>query len=186
MQKKPVEARQKSSQAEMDNPVCEEMIERTLVLIKPDGVERGLIGDIIKRFEQRGLKVVGMKMQWVDKKFAEKHYTEDTTRHRGQRVRDSLLEFVVSGPVIAIVIEGIKAVENVRKIVGDTEPKSALPGTIRGDFVHISYEYADAKQKAIPNLIHASSAGDAETEIKLWFTDKELHSYPTVHDKHVL
>jgi nucleoside-diphosphate kinase len=162
------------------------MIERTLVLIKPDGVERGLIGEIIQRFEQRGLKIIGMKMQWVDKKFAEKHYTEDITKRRGQAVRDALLEFITQGPIMVIVIEGVNAVENVRKIVGGTEPKTALPGTIRGDYAHISYGRADERKIAIANLIHASSPGESEQEVKLWFTDKELHSYTTVHDKHVL
>ena len=122
------------------------MIERTLVLVKPDGVERGLIGEILQRFEKRGLKIVALKMVKVDKDFAEQHYTEDITKRRGQHVRDALLNYVIEGPVVAMVIEGVHAVENVRKIVGDTEPKVALPGTIRGDFAHGSNSYADIKK----------------------------------------
>ena len=162
------------------------MIERTLVLVKPDGVERGLVGEIIKRFEQRGLKVVALKMSKIDKKFAQQHYTEDITKRRGQHVREHLLEFLTEGPVVAMVIEGVNAIENVRKIVGDTEPKAALPGTIRGDFAHVSYHHADTKKTAIRNLVHASSGADAPQEIALWFKKEEIYTYPTVHDKHIV
>jgi nucleoside-diphosphate kinase len=162
------------------------MIERTLVLIKPDGVERGLIGIIIKRFEQRGLKIIGLKMRWIDKKFAEKHYTEDIAKRRGKHIRDLLLSFITEGPVVAMAVEGVNAVENVRKIVGDTEPRAASPGTIRGDFAHVSYGYADAKKRAVRNIIHASSGDDANIEVALWFSPGELHSYSTVHEKHAL
>ena len=163
------------------------MIERTLVLIKPDGVQRCLVGKILQRFENAGLKIIGMKMQWVDKEFAKRHYTEDISKRRGEKVRNLLLGFITEGPVIAFVLEGINAIENVRKIVGSTEPKSAQPGTIRGDFCHVSYSYADGKEIAVKNIIHASSdKDDAENEIKLWFEDKELNSYKTVHDIHIL
>ena len=162
------------------------MIEQTLVLVKPDGVERGLVGECTKRFEQRGLKIVALKMVKIDKKFAQQHYTEDITKRRGQQVRDVLLEFITKGPVVAMVVEGVNAVENVRKIVGDTEPKAALPGTIRGDFAHMSYGYADKKKIAIPNLIHASSGSDAPQEIALWFKKEEIYTYTTVHDKHIV
>lgn len=165
----------------------EEMIERTLVLIKPDGVQRALMGRIIQRFEDAGLKFVGMKMSWANKEHALKHYTEDIAKRRGQAVRDNLIEFITNGPVLAFVIEGINAIENTRKIVGGTEPKSAAPGTIRGDFAHISYGYADNQNIAIKNLIHASAdAQDAKNEIALWFKEDELHSYNTVHDIHIL
>lgn len=164
----------------------QKMIERTLVLVKPDGVERGLIGECIKRFEQRGFKIVGMKMVWTDKDHAMKHYTEDIAKRNGEHVRDYLLEFITSGPVVAMVIEGVNAIENVRKIVGSTEPKAALPGTIRGDFTHVSYGYADDKKIVIKNLIHASSdKEDSDSEIPLWFNDNELHTYDTTHDKHI-
>ena len=162
------------------------MMEQTLVFVKPDGVERGLIGEIIKRFEQRGLKVVGLKMVKIDKKFAAQHYTEDIAKRRGQHIRDLLLEYATQGPVVAMVIEGINAVENVRKIVGDTEPKSAHPGTIRGDFAHAGYTHADDKKIALRNLIHASSGSDAQQEVALWFKKEELYKYPVVHDKHIL
>jgi nucleoside-diphosphate kinase len=163
------------------------MIEQTLVLIKTDGVMRGLAGKIIERFENAGLKIIGMKMQWIDKEFAKKHYTEDIAKRRGAHVREWLLEYITEGPVIAMVLEGLHAVEIVRKIVGPTEPRTAPPGTIRGDFALHSFDFADKKEKSIRNLIHASGdEKDAKAEIKLWFKPSELHSYETVHEKHVL
>ncbi|MBI2106889.1 nucleoside-diphosphate kinase [Candidatus Woesearchaeota archaeon] len=162
------------------------LIERTFVAIKPDGVQRSLVGEVLGRFEKAGLKIVAMKMQWIDKDFALKHYTEDIEKRRGKKVRDLLMDYIVEGPVIAMVLEGIHAIEIVRKIVGGTEPKNALPGTIRGDFCHASYDYADKKELAIRNIIHASgNKEDAEYEIKLWFNDNELHSYKNVHDVHI-
>lgn len=162
------------------------MIERTLVLIKPDGVQRGLVGEIIKRFENVGLKIVGMKMVWIDKEFAKKHYF-DVAERRGELVFQRNVEFLSIGPVIAMVIEGIDAIDITRKIVGPTEPKAAMPGTIRGDFVHVSFEYADKKEMVVKNIVHASSSKkDADYEIKLWFKPSELHSYKTVHDVHIL
>ena len=119
----------------------ETMIEQTLILVKPDGVERGIVGNILTRFEHAGLKFVGMKMMWVDKEFSKKHYAE----HVEKPFYKGLEEFIVSGPVIAMVLEGLHAVSLVRKIVGATEPKSALPGTIRGDYAHHSYEFTDKK-----------------------------------------
>ncbi|MBI4739435.1 nucleoside-diphosphate kinase [Candidatus Woesearchaeota archaeon] len=159
------------------------MIERTLVLIKPDGVERALIGQIITRFENAGLKIVGMKMKWVDKEFSRKHYAA----HVDKPFYKSLEAFIISGPVVAMVLEGIDAVEIVRKMVGPTEPKAAQPGTIRGDYAHHSYGYADKKGIAIKNLIHATGTKEeAKQEIALWFSKEELHSYATVHEKHTL
>ncbi len=163
------------------------MIERTLVLLKPDAVQRGIMGRILSRFEDAGLKAVGMKMVWVDKRFAYRHYTEELAKRAGKHVREMIAEFLTTGPVIAMVLEGINAIENVRKMVGSTEPKAAAPGTIRGDFSHMSYGYADAKKVPVKNLVHASSSKqDAAAEIKLWFSPKELHSYKTVHDIHIL
>lgn len=159
------------------------MIERTLVLIKPDGVERGLIGRIISRFEDAGLKIVASKMVWVDKNFAKKHYQA----HVGKKFYQPLEDFITSGPVFAMALEGISAVELVRKMVGSTEPKVSPPGTIRGDFSHHSYQYADKKGIAIKNLIHASgNLEDAAIEVPLWFSKSEQHSYKSVHDVHVL
>jgi nucleoside-diphosphate kinase len=159
------------------------MIEKTFVMVKPDGVRRGLAGEIIKRFEQRGLKVVGMKMQWIDEDFAKKHYTDDIAKRRGEQVRLALLKYVREGPVVAFVLEGVNAIENVRKIVGGTEPKSALPGTIRGDYAHVSYGHADKKGIPVMNLIHASGdAKDAEYEVRLWFSDSEMFEYKINHE----
>ena len=158
------------------------MIEKTLVLIKPDAVERGLIGEIVKRIEQRGLKISGMKMKKIDIEFSKKHYSE----HVEKPFYQGLENFITSGPVIAIAVEGINAVETMRKIVGSTEPKSAIPGTIRGDFAHISYSYADQKGITIKNLVHASgNKEDADKEVELWFNLDELHDYYNVHEKHV-
>ncbi len=158
------------------------MIEKTLVLIKPDGVKRCLIGELVKRFEQRGLKIVGMKMVWVDEDFSKKHYAA----HVKKEFYKGLERFITSGPVVALVIEGIHAVGLVRKIVGATEPKSAEIGTIRGDFAHVSYDYADAKGMALKNLIHASGTPEeAITEINLWFKDDEIYDYKSVHETEV-
>lgn len=160
-----------------------ESIERTLVVIKPDGVQRGLMGEIIQRFEKAGLKIVGMKMRWVDETQAKKHYTADLAKRRGQNVRDLMVDFLKSGPVVAFVIEGVDAIENVRKMVGSTEPKASLPGTIRGDYAHVAFRHADMTGKAVGNLIHASSdKKDAEREVLVWFNEDELFDYHTVHE----
>jgi len=162
------------------------MIEQTLVLIKPDGVARGLTGEVIKRFEQRGLKIVALKLVKVSKDFAMKHYTEDISKRRGEHVRNMLLDYITSGPVVAMIIEGVDAIENVRKIVGATESKAALPGTIRGDYTHISYSHADEKKIPVKNIIHASSdAKDAEAEKNLWFQKSEIAGYKRSDEDHV-
>ncbi|HKL24081.1 MAG TPA: nucleoside-diphosphate kinase [Candidatus Nanoarchaeia archaeon] len=154
-------------------------MEKTLVLIKPEGVKRHLAGTIIQRFENAGLKIIGMKQVWVDSEFSQKHYSE----HVGKTFYQSLEKYITEGPVIAIVLEGVNAVENVRKIVGGTEPKSSPPGTIRGDFAHMSFQYADSKGNPLKNLIHASgNTEEAKKEISLWFKDYELHSYKTMQD----
>ena len=161
------------------------MIERTLVLLKPDAVKRGLMGRVISRFEDAGLKVVGSKMVLINEEFGKKHYYDIAAR-RGEKVLQVLLKFMTTVPVMALCLEGVNAVENVRKLVGGTEPKSALPGTIRGDFAHVSFAYADGQNKAIENLIHASgNAEEAKQEIALWFKAEELHSYKTAHEVHV-
>lgn len=161
------------------------MIQRTLVLLKPDAIKRGLIGRILQRFEDAGLKIVAMKMQWITKNHAEKHY-DDLGKRRGEEVKARMVGFLTSGPVIAMVLEGVDAVEVVRKIVGGTEPKTAPPGTIRGDFAHLSIEYANKKEKAVPNLIHASdNEENAKKEIALWFQEEEIHSYKTIHEEFV-
>ena len=164
------------------------MIERTLILLKPDAVKRGLMGKIITRFEDAGFKIVAAKMAWADANFARKHYDDIGTvgKRRGEKVLKNMLNVLSSGPVLALCLEGINAVENLRKMVGATEPKAAAPGTIRGDFAHVSFAHADEHQKAVENVIHASgSSEEAKLEIVLWFKTEELHSYKTVHEIHV-
>ncbi len=161
-------------------------VEKTLVLFKPDAVQRGLVGDVLTRFERVGLKIVGTKMIFPDKDHYYKHYEgigQMVTR-RGEKAFDVTLQMMVTGPVIAMVFEGVEAVALVRKLVGGTEPKTALPGTIRGDFSHMSFEYADGAEKGIPNLIHASGDSDeAVKEIDHWFSDSELYDYQVVNEK---
>ncbi len=162
------------------------MIEKTLVLLKPDTVQRAFVGQIITRFENVGLKIVGMKMVWIDKDFAKKHYFDVAERH-SETILNNLVKFITVGPVIAMVLEGLHSVELVRKLVGKTEPRTAQPGTIRGDFAQHSYAYTDPKNLAIKNLIHASGkVEEAKYEVELWFKPEELHTYKTVHDVHVL
>ena len=157
--------------------------ERTLVLVKPDGVVRQLVGKIIMRFEDAGLKIIGMRMEWVDEEFAKKHYRDDIEKKHGKRVRDELINYIKKGPVIALVLEGVDAINVTRKIVGSTYPGEAPSGTIRGDFAHISKDYANSNKITVKNLIHASgNKEDAKIEIPLWFKEKDLHSYKTVHD----
>ncbi len=155
-------------------------VEQTLVLFKPDAVQRGLIGEILTRFERVGLKIVATKMIFPDRDHYYRHYEDigHMVTRRGQETFDITLEMMIQGPVVAMVFEGVEAVSLVRKMVGGTEPKSALPGTIRGDFSHMSFEYADGKKKGIPNLIHASGdSKEAEEEIGHWFSENEIYSY---------
>ena len=157
-------------------------MERTLILLKPDAVQRQIVGQVIARFENAGLKLVGMKMVWMDKTFSKKHYAA----HIEKTFYVGLENFMTEGPVVALVIQGLHAVSLVRKLVGSTEPHKAPPGTIRGDYCHHSYEYTDKKGIAIRNVVHASgSPEEAKVEVALWFTDKELHDYKTVHEAHV-
>jgi nucleoside-diphosphate kinase len=175
--------------------------ERTLVLIKPDGVQRGLMGEIISRIEKTGLKLIGLKMIRPKEDILNKHYTlseewaktllekSKTTAEKegrnfpfsdhiefGAMIQSRLKRTLSEGPVAAMVWEGFHAVSIVRKLVGHTEPKQALPGTIRGDFLIDSYELADKEGRAVRNLVHASSdIGEAKREIALWFAESELH-----------
>ncbi len=161
-------------------------VEQTLILFKPDALQRGRVGEILTRFEQVGLKIVGVKMIAPDRDHYYKHYEEigQMITRRGQDKFDITLEMMVEGPVIAMVLRGVEAVELVRKLVGGTEPKTALPGTIRGDFSHMSFGYADSKGKGIPNLIHASGdSAEAEKEIDHWFADSELYDYKILNEK---
>lgn len=161
-------------------------MERTLIIFKPDSVQRGIIGEILSRFEKAGLKIVGMKMIAPDEAHYHHHYESIgtmITRH-GQKIFNDTLVMMQEGPVIAAVLEGVESVALVRKMVGPTEPKAAAPGTIRGDYAHVSYGHADAQEIGIPNLIHASGdADEAKAEIAHWFSEAELFDYENVHQK---
>ncbi|HRF28893.1 MAG TPA: nucleoside-diphosphate kinase [Candidatus Saccharibacteria bacterium] len=161
-------------------------VEKTLVLFKPDSMQRGLVGEILTRFERVGLRIVGTKMLAPDRDHYYKHY-EDIGKLKtraGDQIFGITLDMMSAGPVIAMVFEGVEAVSLVRKLVGTTEPKSSAPGTIRGDYSHMSYGYADAEGKGIPNLIHASGdPEEAEQEIAHWFSDEELFDYEALHEK---
>ena len=161
-------------------------VERTLIVFKPDAVQRGIVGEILQRFERVGLKIVGVKMTSPSRDHYYAHY-EDIGKLATRRGKDTLnitLDMMMDGPVIAMVLEGVEAVAVVRKIVGPTEPKSADMGTIRGDYSHISFGYADECQKGVPNLIHASGCmEEAAEEIAHWFNDGELYEYSTPRDK---
>jgi len=147
--------------------------ERTLVLVKPDGVQRLLVGRIVGRFEDRGLKIVGLKLVRVDRSLAERHYAV----HRGKPFFEGLLAFITSGPLVAMVLEGPQAIAVVRSMVGATRPAEAAPGTIRGD---LALETAQ-------NLIHASDGPETATaEVALWFGADELLTYEREIDRWAL
>jgi len=161
-------------------------IERSLIVFKPDAVQRGIVGEILNRFEKVGLKIVGAKMLQPSYDHYYHHYENigKMISRRGQKAFDVTLSMMNAGPVIAFVLEGVEAVSLVRKMVGATEPKSALPGTIRGDYSHMSFGHADANDVGIPNIIHASGdAAEAELEIAHWFNENELFSYQTASEK---
>lgn len=161
-------------------------IEQTLVVFKPDAVQRGIVGEILTRFERVGLKIVATKMIAPSKEHYYKHYEEigKMITRRGQDKFDITLDMMIQGPVIAMVLEGVESVQLVRKLVGTTEPKSAAPGTIRGDYSHMSFVYGDTAKKGIPNLIHASGdEAEAKEEISHWFSDSEIYNYETLNEK---
>jgi nucleoside-diphosphate kinase len=158
-------------------------VERTLLLLKPDALARGLIGRIIQRFEDTGLKIVGVKMKHMDAEFTRQHYF-DLEERFGKSVYDVTAAFMQQGPVIAIVLEGVEAVANVRKIVGVTFPSQAPGGTIRGDFAHTSKAYTEAQHKVAANLVHASgNLDEAKYEVDLWFSAEELFEYQTAAER---
>ena len=145
-------------------------MQRTLVLVKPDGVQRGLVGAIIGRLERRGLKLISLKMMRITKEVAARHYAE----HHGKSFYDGLIAFITSGPVVAMIWEGREAVSVVRGLMGATDPLKASPGTIRGDLA------LDLGM----NLIHGSDSPErAETEIALFFNKGELHDYERTADR---
>ena len=149
------------------------MTERTLVLVKPDGVQRQLAGRIIARFEERGLKIVGLKLVKVDRDLAERHYAI----HKGKPFFDGLVAFITSSPLVAMALEGPNAIGMVRTMVGATKPTEAAPGTIRGD---LAIEMGQ-------NLIHASDGPEtAATELALWFRPDELVGYERAIDRWVI
>jgi len=182
-------------------------MEQSVVLIKPDGVKRGLIGEIILRLERAGLKIIALKMVWVDKDLVGKHYADkkdylisvgkktiETYKKYGKDPKEELgtkspleigkivrkwnMEFLTSGPVVAILWEGPSAIEIIRKIVGATFPLNAPPGTIRGDYSFDSALFADTQKRSTKNLIHASGdSKEAKFERQLWFHEDEIYSY---------
>lgn len=189
-------------------------MEKTLVVLKPDAILRGLSGEILSRFEKAGLKLIGAKMVTVSKELAEKHYPADRSdwieqighktlanykkleanvkkllgtdnpKEIGHMARLWLLEYITSGPVLAVVFEGPHAIELVRKIVGHTLPSESAPGTIRGDFSFDSSLLANTSKRAIKNLVHASgSKEEAEYEIPLWFNSSDLVKYKRVDEE---
>jgi nucleoside-diphosphate kinase len=160
-------------------------IEKTLVIFKPHAVQRGIVGEVLTRFEKVGLKIAGMKMLKPDYDQYFHHYETIGTmvsRH-GKGIFDMTLEMMQDAPVIALVLEGIEAVALVRKMTGATEPKSALPGTIRGDFAHMNYGHSDVNKFGLHNIIHASGSQDeAKLEIAHWFSENEMFDYESVHE----
>lgn len=181
--------------------------EKTVILIKPDGVKRGLIGEILTRIEARGLKVIALEMIWPTKKQVDSHYPKNEVWVKrvgektlatyekygidaekeigtsdplkiGKMVRDWLLDFMISGPLVKAVVKGIHAIDMVRKIAGNTMPAFAEMGTIRGDFSVDSPAAANKDQRAIHNIIHASETPqEAANEINLWFAPEEIYDY---------
>jgi nucleoside-diphosphate kinase len=181
--------------------------ERTFVLIKPDAVQRGLVGDIIQRFEKRGLKIIALKMEWASKKKIDGHYPSDekwitrlgeksagvykkygynlkkelgmTDLYKiGQMVRNWLIDYMSKGPLVKMVIEGVHAIDMVRKIAGATMPSASDMGTIRGDYSVDSAALANFEKRAVYNLIHCSETSrEARHEISYWFKDEDIKSY---------
>lgn len=191
------------------NPAVDKIkYERTFAMIKPDGVMRGAVGDVIHRFEKVGLKIVAIKMLTPTAEMVRKHYPmsdeawierlgekcisgfdslecsvldvlgTDDKKKLGKNVTESLVEYMTSGPVVAMVVEGIQAIDMVRKLCGHTLPFKADVGTIRGDYSVDSPAVANAEQRSIHNIIHASeNAGEAQNEIELWFPGEKISSY---------
>jgi len=182
--------------------------ERSLVLVKPDGVQRGLVGEIITRFEKKGLKISAMKMVWPSETLAKKHYdqpesamitlgerTKAAYKEKGieldkdpieiaKDIQKKLVVYLTTGPVVAMVIEGAHAIQHVRKLRGHTNPLSADVGTITADYTIDSYFIADHTGRPIRNLVHASgTVEEAEHEIGLWFDENEVHRYSLAIEK---
>ncbi len=187
-------------------------MEQSVVLVKPDGVKRGLVGEIVSRFEKAGIKIVAMKMVHIGKEFAVKHYgfNDEWFENIGKKVKEFYREkgfdpgedimnmenkkigkmvqgwnvdYLMEGPVVAMLLEAPGVVDIVRKIVGSTYPQTAPPGTIRGDFSYDSPMLSNLKRRSVHNLIHASGKPEeAEFEKQLWFRQDEIHSYKRVEE----
>lgn len=180
-------------------------MERTLVILKPDAIQRAITGEIITRFEKVGLKMVGVKMMIPGMELLKQHYPDELVPIVGNKTKEdwdkygveysesieeigdmivkATREFMKSSPVIAIVLEGENAVEIVRKMVGKTGPKDSAPGTIRGDYAHLSLGRASLNKKGAANIVHASgTVTEAKHEIGMWFDNAELFDYKTVHE----
>jgi nucleoside-diphosphate kinase len=155
-------------------------------MFKPDAVMRGVVGEILSRFEKVGLKIIGAKMVVPSESQLHGHYEGigGLKTRKGEEVFGQVITMMQVGPLFAVVLEGVEAVELVRKMVGPTEPKSAQPGTIRGDYAHISYGHANTHGTGVPNLIHASAdSAEAAKEITHWFAEDELYEYSNVHER---
>lgn len=190
------------------------MKEQTLVILKPDSIVRGLVGEIIARFERVGLKIIAVKMQMVSRELADRHYPasrtafidgmgkktlenyrdlkidpmkefgSDDPHEIGLRIREWLVDMIISGPVLAIILEGPHAVELVRKITGHTLPLKSAPGTIRGDYSYDSSYLANIAGRPIKNLLHASGEiEEAKYEVDLWFDKNEIMGYERIEEK---
>lgn len=183
--------------------------EKTLVIVKPDGVQRSLIGEVIKRYEQCGLKLVALKMLIPSVELALKHYSTDpdwafktgtksidAANARGEKlwtddpvqyaeaIRATLKSFLSSGPIVVMVWQGMNAVGVVRKITGSTEPLTSVPGTIRGDYTIDSYAASDADKRSVRNIIHSSgSVEEAKKEIEVWFKPEEILNYRLIAEE---
>ncbi|MDZ7786532.1 MAG: nucleoside-diphosphate kinase [Candidatus Saccharibacteria bacterium] len=181
-------------------------MERTLVILKPDAIQRQIVGEIISRFEKAGLKLVGLKMLQATDEMAKKHYPDElipivgektmkdwdaygvdydeSVEEIGKMIVEATRKFLTETPVVAFVLEGGHAVEVVRKMVGSTGPKDSLPGTIRGDYAHLSLGRASILKKGAANIVHASGdPKEAKEEIAHWFKKEELFEYKTVHEQ---
>lgn len=187
-----------------------DFVQQTVVLVKPDGVKRGIVGDILRRFETVGFKIIAMKMVWVSREHVAKHYMDEqeyltnigqrtledyqkygfdanetlgtTDPHKiGQMVRNWNMDALTSGPLVAILLEGVNAIEIARKMVGTTNVTNAAPGTIRGDYSADTPVFATLSKRPIKTIVHASGKSDeAEFEKKLWFKENEIFEYKRV------
>lgn len=185
-------------------------VQKTVVLIKPDGVKRGLVGDILSRFERVGMKIVAMKMIWISREVVAKHYKDereyltaigsrtledykkygfdsketlgtDDPHEIGKKVREWNMDALTVGPLVAILLEGVNAVEIVRKMTGSTNTTQAVPGTIRGDYSADTPILATIQKRPIRTIIHSSgNLEEAELERKLWFKENEIYDYKIV------